>query len=135
MYLRYTSLKCLQTKTGNGVRKGSMQMFCFRPYRKSLESSFRLFFYLVLLHVSAYSYHNSFFILATSDYEHINISIGKFSVFEWAHNLENTFLSNSVLFAKWFRGAKIRCKDKNLFLFEEECSNYGLSFGKIIFRC
>jgi len=92
-----------------------MRIFCFRLYRKPLELYFRRFFYLVLLHVSAYSYHNSFSVLATSDCEHINISTGKFSVFGRAHNLKNIFLFNCVLFAKWFRSAKIHCKDKSSF--------------------
>lgn len=75
-----------------------------------------------------------FFILATCDCEHINTSIHKFTVFGWAHNLENTFLFICALFAKWFRGSKIYCKDKNLFPFQEERNKHGFSSGKVTFR-
>lgn len=64
----------------------------------------------------------------------MNTSICKFTVFGWDLNFEHIFLSICALFAKWFRGAEIYCKDKNTFLFQEEHSKHGFYSWKIIFR-
>lgn len=79
--------------------------------------------------------HNYCSVLATSDCEHTNVLIGDCSVSGWVLKTESTFPFTSVLFAEGFRGAKIHCKGKNLFLFEEGCSNHGFSSEKMIFRC
>lgn len=85
-----------------------------------------LFFYLVFAHISAYSYYNLLSVLATSGYKRINILIGKFGMFWWAHTLRDAFPFNCMLFAKQFRSAKIHYKGKNI---------YRVSFGKIISKC